>query len=162
MSHYKSNLRDIEFNLFEVYGMGEILGKAPFENIDKDTAMDILREIDRLAREDFAASFTEGDRNPPKLVDGEIELSAGVKASLDAVYEGGWHLLGIPKDLGGFGAPDAVRWAASEMMVGANPAVFLYTSVGSWPGSSPPRALRNRSSASPTTWSSRTGAARWC
>jgi alkylation response protein AidB-like acyl-CoA dehydrogenase len=130
MSHYKSNLRDIEFNLFEVYGMGEILGKAPFEDIDKDTAMDILREIDRLAREDFAASFTEGDRNPPKLVDGEIELSAEVKASLDAVYEGGWHLLGIPKDLGGYGAPDAVRWAASEMMVGANPAVFLYTSGG--------------------------------
>jgi len=130
MSHYKSNLRDIEFNLFEVYGMGEILGRAPFEDIDKDTAMDILREIDRLAREDFAASFTEGDRNPPKLVDGEIELSAGVKASLDAVYAGGWHLLGIPKDLGGFGAPDAVRWAASEMMVGANPAVFLYTSGG--------------------------------
>ena len=130
MSHYKSNLRDIEFNLFEVYGMGEILGKPPFEDIDRDTAMDILREIDRLSREDFAASFTEGDRNPPKLVDGEIELSDGVKASLDAVYAGGWHLLGIPKDLGGYGAPDAVRWAASEMLVGANPAVFLYTSGG--------------------------------
>ena len=26
MSHYKSNLRDIEFNLFEVFGRQEILG----------------------------------------------------------------------------------------------------------------------------------------
>ena len=28
MSHYKSNVRDIEFNLFEVLGREEILGIA--------------------------------------------------------------------------------------------------------------------------------------
>ena len=26
MGHYKSNLRDIEFNLFEVLGRGDVLG----------------------------------------------------------------------------------------------------------------------------------------
>ena len=29
MSHYKSNLRDIEFNLFEVLGRGDVLGHGP-------------------------------------------------------------------------------------------------------------------------------------
>ncbi len=29
MSHYKSNIRDIEFNLFEVFGRDEVLGHGP-------------------------------------------------------------------------------------------------------------------------------------
>ena len=42
MSHYKSNLRDIEFNLFEVFGRREILGTGPFAEVDEDTARDML------------------------------------------------------------------------------------------------------------------------
>ena len=30
VSHYKTNLRDIEFNLFEVLGRDEVLGTGPF------------------------------------------------------------------------------------------------------------------------------------
>ncbi len=33
MSHYKSNVRDIEFNLFEVLGREEILGVAPYADL---------------------------------------------------------------------------------------------------------------------------------
>ena len=49
MSHYKSNLRDIEFNLFEVLGRQELLGTGPFAEVDTDTARDMLAEINRLA-----------------------------------------------------------------------------------------------------------------
>ena len=38
MSHYKTNLRDIEFNLFEVLGRDEVLGQGPFAEIDGATA----------------------------------------------------------------------------------------------------------------------------
>ena len=34
MGHYKSNLRDIEFNLFEVFGRDEVLGQGPYEAVD--------------------------------------------------------------------------------------------------------------------------------
>src|SRR5436309_27681 len=34
MGHYKANLRDIEFNLFEVFGRGELLGTGPYADID--------------------------------------------------------------------------------------------------------------------------------
>ena len=34
MSHYKSNVRDIEFNLFEVLGREEILGTDPYAGLD--------------------------------------------------------------------------------------------------------------------------------
>ena len=65
MGHYKSNLRDIEFNLFEVFNVGEILGKPPFADLDVDTAREILREVDRFATGPLAEGFAESDRNPP-------------------------------------------------------------------------------------------------
>ncbi len=128
MSHYKSNLRDVQFNLFEVLDLESYLGDAPFEDFARDTVMDILREIERLARDDFAASFVEADQTPLELVDGEVRLTDGMKRSLDAYFDGDWHLLGAPKELGGLGAPGLVRWAAQEMLVGANPALFFYVS----------------------------------
>ncbi len=128
MSHYKSNLRDIEFNLFEVLDLESIIGTEPFEDLDKDTVLDILREVERLAREDFAASFVDADRTELEIVDGEVALPASVKKSLDAYFDGDWHMLGVPKELGGFGAPGMVRWAAQEMLIGANPAVYFYVS----------------------------------
>lgn len=130
MSHFKSNLRDLEFNLFEANRVHEYYGTPPFEDMDRDTARDILREVDRLAREEFAASFVEADRNPPVLADGAVALPDGLKRSLDALYQGGWHLLGVPKTLGGFGAPSTLRWAVTELLAGANPAAFLYASGG--------------------------------
>ncbi len=128
MSHYKTNLRDVEFNLFEFLNVDSYFGKEPFEDFDKATAMDSLREVERLTVEDFAASWVDSDRNPPELIDGEIALPQSVKDSLDALFDGGWHLLGIDKGLGGYGAPDALRWAAGEMFVSSNPAAFLYAS----------------------------------
>lgn len=130
MSHYKSNRRDIEFNLFEYLKVGEYYGTAPFASFDEVTARDALREIDRLATEEFANSFVDADRNPPELVDGEVKLPDSVKASLDAMYDGGWHLLGVDESLGGFAAPDSLRWAIGEMLIGADPATFLYASGG--------------------------------
>ena len=68
MSHYKSNLRDIEFNLFEVLNRDEVLGTGPFAEVDSDTAREVLAEVDRLAREDLAASFEDSDRKDRKSV----------------------------------------------------------------------------------------------
>ena len=34
MSHYRGNLRDIEFTLFEVLGRQDVLGTAPYAEVD--------------------------------------------------------------------------------------------------------------------------------
>ena len=134
MTHYKSNLRDIEFNLFEANRLESYLSAAPFEEFDHETVMDLLREIDRLAREDFAASFVDADRNPPRLEDGRVLLSDAIKASLDAYYEGGWDRLAYPTELGGYGAPPSLNWAVEELLVGANPGIYFYVSGGMMAG----------------------------
>ena len=129
MGHYKSNLRDIEFNLFEVFGADEALGQGPFAQLDKDSAKDILREVERLASNDLAESFVESDRNPP-VFDAEastVTLPESFTKSYLAYHEGGWDKLSLREDLGGIGASPSLIWAASEMVLGANPGVYIYS-----------------------------------
>ena len=128
MGHYKSNLRDIEFNLFEVFGADAALGSGPFTQLDVDSARDILKEVERLASNDLAASFTESDRNPP-VFDPEtstVTTSEAFKKSYAAYVEGGWDKFPLGEELGGVGAPPSLIWAVSEMILGANPAIYMF------------------------------------
>jgi alkylation response protein AidB-like acyl-CoA dehydrogenase len=130
MSHYKSNLRDIEFNLFEVFGAQDRLGHGPFADLDVETARHTLVEVERLATGPLAASFVEADRTPPVYdpVACTVTMPEGFKASYKALMDSGFWTLDLPKHLGGPGAPPSLRWAASELMLGANPPAFMYMS----------------------------------
>ena len=57
MGHFKSNLRDIEFNLFEVLRRQDLLGAEPFPDVDEETARGILDEVNRLALGPVAESY---------------------------------------------------------------------------------------------------------
>ena len=129
MGHYKSNLRDLEFNLFEVFRIQELMGVGPFAEMDIDTAHDVLAEIDRLARGPLAESFADSDRNPPVFDPDShtVELPAAFKKSFQALWDGEWYRLDLPTELGGYGAPPTLRWAGSELMLGANPPAFMYS-----------------------------------
>jgi len=134
MSHYKSNLRDLEFNLFEVFGAEKALGQGPFQQMDIDSARDVLREVERLSVEDLAASFVDSDRNPPTFdpTTGTVTLPESFKKSYAAVMAGEWYRLTLPEHLGGFGASPSVIWAANDLMLGANPAIFMYMAGGNF------------------------------
>jgi alkylation response protein AidB-like acyl-CoA dehydrogenase len=128
VSHYKSNLRDIHFNLFELLGRQDILGAGPFEEMDVDTAKEILAEVDRISREDLAASFEDGDRNPPVFdpKTNTAPVSESFKKSYDAWMEAGFWSLGLPAEIGGTVAPSSLVWATAELILGANTPVWMY------------------------------------
>jgi alkylation response protein AidB-like acyl-CoA dehydrogenase len=128
MSHYKSNLRDVEFNLFEVFNRQELLGKEPFEEIDLDTARGILEEVRRLAEGPLAESFTDGDRNPPVFdpATGEVTMPDSFKKSYRALMDAEWFRLTLPPELGGTNAPRTLGWGAAEFILGSNPAAWMY------------------------------------
>jgi alkylation response protein AidB-like acyl-CoA dehydrogenase len=128
MGHYTANLRDLEFNLFEFLDTKDRFGTGPFEQMDAETARGVLAEIRRLAEGPIAESFADADRNPPVFdpATHSVTLPESFKKSVQALTEGEWYRLDLPDELGGFGAPVAMRWAAYEMILGANPAVFMY------------------------------------
>ncbi len=130
MSHYKANLRDIEFNLFEVFGAADRLGSGPYAELDAQTVREVLREVRTLCEGPLAASFVDADRNPPKYDPATmtVELPESFKKSYAALMESGFWRLDLPESLGGSGAPPSVRWSVAEMMLGANPALYMYMS----------------------------------
>ena len=130
MGHYKSNLRDIEFTLFEVLGRADLLGQPPYEEIDLDTARSLLQEIDRLAREDLAASYEDADRNPP-VYDAEtksVRVPESFKKSYRALMGAELWRAVTPKDLGGTPVPPSIYWGAAELVLGSNAAAWMYGS----------------------------------
>ncbi|WP_112276554.1 acyl-CoA dehydrogenase [Lentzea terrae] len=128
MGHYKSNVRDLEFNLFEVFNVQDHLGKGPFEQSDEDTARGVLAEMKTLAEGPLADSFADADRNPPKYDPATFSatLPESLKKSYQAIWDGEWYRMFLPEALGGFGTPPSVAWAASEMILGANPPIYMY------------------------------------
>ena len=128
MSHYKSNVRDQVFNLFEVFGIDKALGQGQFADLDADTAREMLNEMARLAEGPLADSFVEGDRNPPVFNPDthSVTLPASFKKSVRAFIDNGWDKVGLIEELGGMPAPKALMWAVNEHVLGANPAVWMY------------------------------------
>ncbi|WP_410666994.1 acyl-CoA dehydrogenase [Amycolatopsis sp. cmx-4-68] len=128
MGHYKSNVRDLEFNLFEVLGVQERLGKGVLAESDEETARGVLAELNKLATGPLAESFADADRNPP-VYDPKtfsVSIPESFKKSYRQLMEGEWWRLGLTNDLGGFGLPPTVQWAASELILGANAPLFMY------------------------------------
>jgi len=130
MGHYKSNLRDLEFNLFEVFNRQELLGKGPYADLDEETVRSILEEVDRLATGVIADSFEEGDRNPPTFdpETGAVTMPEGFKKSYQAYMDAEWYRLDLPPELGGTGAPRSLVWAVAEEILGANPPIYMFSS----------------------------------
>jgi alkylation response protein AidB-like acyl-CoA dehydrogenase len=129
VGHYKSNVRDQVFNLFEVFGLEKTLGEGSFTDLDVDTATEMLNEMARLCEGPIGASFVDGDRNPPVFDPSThtVTLPEPFKASVRAYIEAGWDKVGLIEELGGVPTPKALMWAIQEHVLGANPAVWMYS-----------------------------------
>ncbi|WP_037574174.1 acyl-CoA dehydrogenase [Phaeacidiphilus oryzae] len=130
MGHYKSNLRDVEFNLFEVLGRDEVYGNGPYAELDVDTARSILGEMARLAENELAESFADIDRNPPVFdpATNTAPIPDTFKKSYQAYMDAEYWRLGLPESIGGTVSPRSLHWALAELILGANPAVWMYAS----------------------------------
>jgi len=128
MGHYKSNLRDIEFNLFEVLGTGELLGTGPFAELDRDTVRGILSEVRALAEGPLAESYVDADRNPPVFdpAENSVKMPESFKKSYKAWQDAEWWRLESTPGYGGTLAPRSVVWSMAELVLGANPAIWMY------------------------------------
>lgn len=136
MGHYKSNLRDIEFNLFEVLGRDKLYGTGPFAEMDVDTAKSILGEVVRLAENELADSFADADRNPP-VFDPETNTAPvpeSFRKSYQSFMDSEYWRLGLPEEIGGTTAPRSLIWGYAELLLGANPAVWMYSSGPAFAG----------------------------
>jgi alkylation response protein AidB-like acyl-CoA dehydrogenase len=130
MSHYKSNLRDIEFNLFEVLRRQDLLGQPPYPELDEETVRGILGELERMATGPLAESFADADRNPPVFdpATNSVRVPESLRKSFRTFMDAEWYRLSLPAELGGTQAPRSLNWALAELILGSNPAIWMYSS----------------------------------
>jgi alkylation response protein AidB-like acyl-CoA dehydrogenase len=128
MGHDKSNVRDLEFNLFEVLDLEKALATGEFGDLDGESVRHMLGEAARQAEGPLAESFADADRNPPTF-DPEthtVTLPESFKTSVRAWQRAEWFRIGLNENIGGVPAPSIVEWAINEFALGAQPAAFMY------------------------------------
>jgi alkylation response protein AidB-like acyl-CoA dehydrogenase len=127
-NHYKPNLRDLYFNLFEFLDIGRTsLGKGPFGDMDETAARQTLETLAQVCLNEVAPSFAESEHSPPVLENGEVKLPPLLKRAISAYYDAGLNTLELPLHMGGLAAPPSLAWGAFELLVGASAPVAFYT-----------------------------------
>jgi alkylation response protein AidB-like acyl-CoA dehydrogenase len=129
LSHYIANVRDLEFNIFEVLDVGAVLGAGQYSDLDADTVRTILSEAARFAEGPVAETFAFADRNPP-VFDPDthtISVPPELAKTVQAIREAGWWRLSLDEEIGGMPAPAPLAWAVNEMIFCANPSANFFS-----------------------------------
>src|SRR6476620_2815982 len=128
MGHYKSNVRDLEFNLFEVLDLEKVLATGEFGELDGESVRELLAEASRQAETVLADTFAASDRHPPTFDPDThpVTLPEPFKKSFRTWQQGEWFRIGLSEEVGGTPAPAMVAWAVNEFSLGAQPAAFMY------------------------------------
>ncbi len=129
MSHYIANVRDLEFNVFEVLDVGAVLGAGQYSDLDADTVRTILSEAARFAEGPVAETLVFADRNPP-VFDPDthtITVPPELAKTVQAIREAGWWRLSLDEEIGGMAAPAPLAWAVNEMIFCANPSANFFS-----------------------------------
>ncbi|MBM4497152.1 acyl-CoA dehydrogenase, partial [Rhodococcus hoagii] len=114
--------------LFEVLGLDKPLSEGVWGDLDADTVKDMLSEVARLAEGPLGEAFADADRNPPVFdpEKHEATLPESFKKSFKAMWDAEWYRMGLSEEVGGVPVPRAVVWAIAEMLLGSQPAAFMY------------------------------------
>jgi alkylation response protein AidB-like acyl-CoA dehydrogenase len=125
-NRYKADLRELQFLLFEQFGLGDLLSKAPFEAWGQDEVKMVIEEVYRFATTVTGPLNAVGDREKCKLVDGRVITPTGFKDAWKKLYETGFRQLGGPSEYGGQGAPRTLQVLVEELLSGSNVAFMMY------------------------------------
>lgn len=120
MAQFKTDLRDIYFNLFNVLKIQNHTGYA--ENDMKD----VINECNKfIEREVFPCRMT-GDQEGVHLKNGKVLIPPSFHAPIKKYYENGWYGIGYAEEIGGMPTPHTVSLACQSIMNGANVSFAMY------------------------------------
>jgi len=125
-NRYKADLRELKFLLFEQFKLGELLGKAPFENWGADEVNMVLDESYKFCCEVLGPLNKIGDSHGCRIEDGQVKTAPGFADAWKRLYESGWKVVGVDTELDGQGAPHAVLVCTEEFISGSNTAFAMY------------------------------------
>lgn len=126
-NQYLADLREIEFVLFEQFGLGELLADPLFSaSIDESGAKMVLSEAYKFACEVLGPLNASGDAEGCRLEDGQVKVPSGFAEAWKKLYEAGLRKTSLAPEYGGMGAPGLLTIAVEELLCGSNAAFNMY------------------------------------
>lgn len=126
MAQLISDRRDVDFVLHEQLGLVE---HELFAEFNKKTVDLIVSEARNLAIKEILPTQKPGDEEGCVLENGKVKVPECFKRAWELYKEGEWLAMTDAPESGGQGMPKLVGLAASEYLVGANPAFMLYSGM---------------------------------
>ncbi|HEU4410318.1 MAG TPA: acyl-CoA dehydrogenase [Polyangiaceae bacterium] len=126
INHYKADLRDFYFLLFEQFGLQELLQKEPFDAWGEDEVRLSLSECYKFVCEVLGPLNASADATGCRVENGGVKTPEGFANAWKKLYEAGWKGISTDPEYGGQGAPSAVQVLIEELLSGANCAFNMY------------------------------------
>jgi alkylation response protein AidB-like acyl-CoA dehydrogenase len=125
---------DIRFQLERAYNWSEIVplyerGYTARDGFkDEKEAVefyrDILENVGKFVGSEVVPQVKKIDENPPRLVDGEVQLSREMQTIFDGFRDMGLYGLNLPRELGGLNVPLTLYFALAEIIARADVSIL--------------------------------------
>ena len=125
MAEYAAPLKDMQFVLKHVVGLGQVNTLPGWEEITDDVVDAVLEEAAKFAGEVLSPLNGPGDKVGARWKDGAVETPPGFKEAYWQFVNGGWGNVIAPPEYGGQGLPGILATAIEEMWGSANLAFKL-------------------------------------
>jgi len=112
--------RNLKFLLYEVLDVGRLLPHAFFADHNRESFDLILDTAAKVARDRLYPIFRDMDREPPRLVDGQVKVHPNVGALMQEWGEGGWIGAAFPYETNGQQLPATLSMASNFIFSAAN------------------------------------------
>lgn len=122
---YQAPVKEMRFVLEHIAGLGEISALPAYAHATPDMVEAILAEAARVARDVWAPTNKNGDRQTARLDGDKVKTPDGFKDAYKQFAEGGWNAFVCPPAHGGQGLPWSLGMAVNEMWQSANLALSL-------------------------------------
>lgn len=118
--------QNLDFLLYEVFGLGSLLEDPRFKAFDREAITEIINVAQSIAENEFAPCAAMLDAREPHWADGRVVLPAEVKHALDACSAAGLFAAGFDEEVGGLQLPAMVTCAINGILSCANVAIANY------------------------------------
>ncbi len=121
MAKYKTDLQDINFNLFDVLNSARHI--ADYESND---LAEIINQFDKFVENEVYPTRQAGDEEGVNLESDGVKVPKSYHQANQSFYANGWYGLGFNEELGGMPCPESVTLACTSIINGANVAFSMY------------------------------------
>ena len=127
MDNYKAPIRDLQFNIFELFGYDRHYQDLPgYGDVNAEIINAILNEFDKFCSNILSPLNAVGDQEGCQWHDGEVTTPEGFREAYQQYVEGGWPALAHDPAYGGQGLPESLSLILAEMRGTANWAWGMY------------------------------------